>query len=694
MDKAKLWETHYDNNRCPCFITDRTTVEILYCNPAFLQLFNKDKSMIGSNFYDIVSLSDTHLEDSLPDWKNQDYYETETYNETLNMRFLLKATYDKVDDTIFCTLIPTELDLEANYEFEKAMTRCVEIFDNKKANSHTMEDFSLLLADFYDSEVAYVYHFDQKNKKVVCVAHYTSQDYQQNGGSTSSMGMDSIIRWFQDDTTPTIIIADIEHKKTAIHPVLQDIIETFQVRNVVFHKVEDGKGNFVGMVGVTNRRDTSKLFDRRLISTVARFVAQDVVNGLSNATEQQQENRDTLTGLFNRDGYSLILKQVWADKPKTLGVISANVNGLKVINENLGIHGGDEAIKSSAKYLTEHFGYLFFRMSGDEFLGIAPNIDSHSFNEQVVELYKKMKQEENYDFSFGHAFGSGNIDLTKLTLEADTVMYINKQEYYSSTQRSFDNLRDSMLAQLLSYLADDEFMVYLQPQVRLEDGSIYGAEALIRRFDKVNQKMVFPDQFIPLYEQKSIIRHVDMFVVETVCKLIETWSKKHKTFPISVNLSRVTLLEYGIVDNIVAICDKYNVPHHLLVIEVTERVGLVENNVASELIRNFKDHGFHISLDDFGCAYSNIVTLAQIDVDEVKIDKSLVDDLTTNKKNRILVKNVLSMCNELENTATLAEGIEEEEQAKQLHQLGCQLGQGYFYSRPIPVADFEEQYLK
>lgn len=422
----------------------------------------------------------------------------------------------------------------------------------------------------------------------------------------------------------------------------------------------------------------------------------ELTNNISDKLSEalfQIHHRDALTGCYNRAGYSTEMDVIMNPRPTSLGVISVNINGLKHINENLGITAGDKHILGAAVRLKEHFGYEFFRMSGDEFVGIAPNVENAAFETQVDTLHTAMRQDENHDFSMGHAWGNKNFDLWKLMQEADTLMYINKQEYYASTKREFNQVDDGLLSDLLSYLADGEFMIYLQPQVKLKDGSLHGAEALIRRFDKTNQKMVFPDQFIPLYEMKSIIRHVDMFVLETVCSLLSAWTKEGKAIPISVNLSRVTLLEHGIVTSIVEICDRYQVPHNLVVIEVTERVGLIENNVASALITAFKDHGFNISLDDFGCAYSNIVTLAQIEVDEVKIDKSLVDDLTTNNKNHILVKNVLSMCNELEGASTLAEGIEDEHQAKLLKELGCHLGQGYFYSRPIPVPEFVEKYL-
>lgn len=407
----------------------------------------------------------------------------------------------------------------------------------------------------------------------------------------------------------------------------------------------------------------------------------------------QLHYKDSLTGLLNRAGFSTRVEELMRLTPTSIGVISININGLKHINDASGMLSGDEHIKTTTARLIDHFGYEFFRMSGDELVAIAPEIEQDKFEQKVNQMHRAMKVTSNYDFSFGHAWGQGGYNVWKLMQEAENIMIINKQEYYANSGKSFDSGDNSLLSNLMSYIADGEFLVYLQPQVHLKNSTIYGAEALIRRFDKKNEKMVFPDQFISLYEKNSIIRHVDMYVVEEVCKLLQSWDKLWKAIPISVNLSRVTLQEYGIVDSIVTMCDKYNIPHKYLVIEVTERVGLVENNVASSLIQQFKNHGFHISLDDFGCAYSNIVTLAQIEVDEVKIDKSLVDDLTISKKNHVLVKNVLSMCNELENTTTLAEGIETIEQAELLLDLGCKLGQGYYYSRPIPVEDFISKYM-
>lgn len=423
------------------------------------------------------------------------------------------------------------------------------------------------------------------------------------------------------------------------------------------------------------------------------FICTALISGKLTKELIALNSTDKLTGLQNRLGFSEKVSNIKENPPKTIGIVSVTVNGLKSLNEKGGITAGDKHIVKSVDILSNHFGYEFFRMSGSELTGIAENIDIEEFESKIKQLHKAMKVTENYDFTVGHSSATKGYNIWGLIKESESVMHINRQEYYSVKHKNLGGVDNEVLDSLLRHLANEEFMVYLQPQVHLKDSSLYGAEALIRRIDKTNDKMIPPDEFITLYENNSVIRHIDLFVVEIICSLLQQLVSQNKAMPISVNLSRVTLQEYGIVETIVALCDKYKVPYKYLVIEVTERVGLVENNVASGLIQQFKNYGFHISLDDFGCAYSNIITLAQIEVDEIKIDKSLLDNVVTSEKNKVLLQNVLTMCNQLEDTVTLAEGIESEEQAKLLEKMGCVLGQGYYYSRPMCIADFLDKYI-
>lgn len=673
------------NNKYPCYIREKDSFEIKYANDEFFKVFECDESIYGKKITDIIKIDHNSVHEIKDSAMTQNSWEFKFFHHPTSKNYSGTSTILSDESTVFCEY-KVYKDKELENKFEQAMARCMDIYQQ---TTDVLVSFMELLCEYYVCDRAFVYGFNKETTTFNCVSSWSNDGHEATKVITKEQHSNFLIKWITNENESGIVIID---NQTNENTILSKVLKFFQIENTILCAVLDVNNEVIGLVGLSNFPNFENFFDRRLINTIARFVANNVSKALINETLFREEHRDTLTGLYNRVGYSRRLNNLQEKPPKSVGIIFANINGLKYVNENYGTNEGDELVKFTARQLKDYFKFEFFRMSGDEFIGLALDIEKTLFESKVTTFYKTMRDNQNHDVSVGHAWGNGCYSLLKLIQEAENIMYINKQEYYHSSDRP--NIgNDHVLTELLEHLENRDFIIYLQPQVNLDDGSLYGAEALIRRYDRTNDKLIYPDQFIPLYEQKSIIRHIDLFVIEEVSKILQQWGKEGMYIPISINLSRVTLQEFGIVDTIVEICDRYQVPHEYLVIEVTERVGLVENNVASTLIQQFKDNGFNISLDDFGSAYSNIVTLAQIEVDEVKLDKSLVDELTTSKKNHTLVKNVLSMCNELDKTSTLAEGIEDAEQAKLLHELGCHLGQGYFYSRPIPVDEFKRTYI-
>ncbi len=677
-----------------CFVSDIDSFEILYLNPAMEQLLGERENILGMKFNDVIKNEKPIIDDSFVfDWNSSNIFEHKVTDTSLNQTFNVYHIKITLNDKSYILIKYEPIDYELSEctnNFETSMSRCISAL--QKEGDEKTKALLQILGEYYDADRANVYLIDKEKQKMPNMAFWKKDDSTPfRSDLTEKLNLDVLLNWFDHRNEVGIIEASRKLKSFDVNSSEANFLNTYEIDDIVISIIENEHKESIAIVCASNRNNPRS--DLRLIHAITTFIEKDINQNDLKYTVQQINEIDMLTGFFSRVAYSQKIDELQSNPPKSLGLVFTNINGLKNINSEFGYAKGDSYIKQSATYLQDHFKNNFYRISGDEFIAFLYDIDKEDFESQVSCLLDQMKSDENTSFALGYAYADGRVNIDNLIKEADTAMYINKQEYYHTSDRSFSDINDTTLSDLLQYLANEEFMIYLQPQIKLSDSSLYGAEALIRRYDKTNQKMVFPDQFISLYEKKSVIRHVDIFVLEQVCKLLVEWDKKNTAIPISVNLSRVTLQEYGIVDTIAKICDKYKVPRHLLVIEVTERVGLIENNVASSLIKDFKDRGFKISLDDFGCAYSNIVTLAQIEVDEVKIDKSLVDDLTTSKKNYVLVKNVLAMCNELEGTSTLAEGIEDKEQADALKELGCHLAQGYFYSRPIPVDEFCEKYI-
>ncbi|MFI3249467.1 MAG: EAL domain-containing protein [Eubacteriales bacterium] len=699
MYENQHWEILFERHTEPCFLVDSESHEILYTNDKMQLLLGDDSDVVGKLFHQVIKnerlCADGSTEEIPPDfdWSDSKVLQRQIYDSTLNLHFdvtILLLDY-KDKPILFMKCIPDVDSTGASFSFEQAMTDCIAIMqeDEKKRIPYLLG----VLGKFYDADKTYLYRVDRDTMHLPCINFWKKdREISVSPDLSLKMDMERLLNWLKTRDDSGMLESALLHSDTELKTTGDELLQAYHLNNIVMSVVEDSKKEAVALLIVSNRKNIHA--DFRLLQAVSKFVERDITHSQIKDSICQETDLDILTGFHTRVNYANCVEQLQNHPSKSLGVILANVNGLKMVNSEFGYTKGDYIIKKSAEIIKEHFGINFYRIAGDEFVAFFPDVDKEEFENSSYALQSKLKESTQNFFALGHAWNSGKYDVLEMIQEADTVMYINKQDYYHNSNLTFHDINDNTLSDLLSFLEAEEFMIYLQPQVRLEDGSLHGAEALIRRYDKKNKKMVFPDQFISLYEKKSIIRHVDIFVVEQVCKLLVEWKKEGKSLPISVNLSRVTLLEYGIVKTIADICDLYDVPRNLLLIEVTERVGLIENDVASSLIVDFITHGFKISLDDFGCAYSNIVTLAQIDVDEVKLDKSLIDNLTMSNKNKILVRNVLRMCNELDDTSTLAEGIENNEQGQLLHELGCELGQGYYYCRPIPVEEFNEKYMK
>ncbi len=692
MRSIPFWKTMLQQHKLPCLIADYESKEVLYCNEELEKLVGRKEKIIGLKFYEVIRnhLNDNHASLS---GKVGEIISRKIFDQELNQEFVATLTLGEYGGRkyIFVKYLSSHYSENPNFDFELAMSRCITILQENPSDKN--ENLLQVVGEFFDAEKAYLFQIHHKERRISCLSYWRqNESLTINPNLGETVDASTLLQWF--DARSEIGMIDLSRSYPNFDPNTYEgkMLEAFSLENVLIALLEDENRQAVGMVLVTNRENMVP--DFRLIHGVARFMENQLTKSESSDAIAQLSQMDTLTGFYSRAVYAQLVDEYQLNPPEQLAVVSANVNGLRKMNSQFGYSKGDAYLKEAAKLLKEHFGTEFYRVSGDEFISFIDDMDKDTVEAKVNQLQEEMRAKEKHIFALGHSYGTGRVDIHKMLREADTMVYINKQEYYHNNEVNFSEMKDSLLSDLLSYLVNKEFMIYLQPQVKLEDRSIYGAEALIRRYDKTNKKMVFPDQFISLYEQRSIIRHVDIFVVEEVCRLLESLRAQGKEIPISVNLSRVTLQEYGIVDTIAKICDRFNVSHDLLILEVTERVGLIENDVPSELVENFKRHGFKISLDDFGCAYSNIITLAQIEVDEVKLDKSLVDHLTTNEKNFILVRNILRMCNELKETSVLAEGIEDETQEKFLHQLGCCFGQGYYYSKPISVPEFCDKYFE
>ena len=236
-------------------------------------------------------------------------------------------------------------------------------------------------------------------------------------------------------------------------------------------------------------------------------------------------------------------------------------------------------------------------------------------------------------------------------------------------------------------LNNHEFVPYIQPKVSFRDGRIVGGEALVRWMSS-DGGMIPPDKFIPLFEQNGFVTNVDFYMLEKICSMLkkrEEWGKRN--VPISVNQSRVHVYDNMYINKLINTFDKYGIDKENIIFELTESAFTENTDEMIVLIKRMKTLGYRISMDDFGCGYSSLNMLNLLPINELKIDKAFLDD--ESPKSRFIIKTIVELAHGL-GISIVCEGVETDEQVRFLRHIGCDVAQGYYYARPMPMNEFEK----
>ena len=239
----------------------------------------------------------------------------------------------------------------------------------------------------------------------------------------------------------------------------------------------------------------------------------------------------------------------------------------------------------------------------------------------------------------------------------------------------------------------EKFTVFFQPKVDMRTGGTVGAEALVRGLDGAGL-VIPPSRFMENMEKSGSIRELDLYVLNQTLAAMENWRRKGlRLLPVSVNFSRYTLFSPSSPGSVLAILSRYpSLPPELVEIEVSEAALDVETGSLKRIMGSFRPFGLRFGLDDFGCRYSNLSLFTNVNFDTVKLDRSLIRDIVGNSTGRALVGDILRLCSG-RNMTCVAEGVEMKAQADALLDEGCLYAQGFYYARPLPAGEFEQNFL-
>ena len=237
--------------------------------------------------------------------------------------------------------------------------------------------------------------------------------------------------------------------------------------------------------------------------------------------------------------------------------------------------------------------------------------------------------------------------------------------------------------------------MFLQPKVHLEDGKLSGAEALVRWVSDSGQTF-YPDQFIPLFERNGFCIQLDIYMVELACRQIRSWIDHGiQPVPISVNQSRTLFFTLDYLEKLTGLLSRYQVDAGMITLEVLEGIALENTDQLNSRIEQLHQLGFRVSMDDFGSGYSSLNTLARLNIDELKLDRAFLMEISggSGERTRLIMEQIIQMVQHL-GISTVVEGVETEENDRMIRDMGCDFGQGYYYSRPIPADEFSKRFMQ
>ena len=421
-------------------------------------------------------------------------------------------------------------------------------------------------------------------------------------------------------------------------------------------------------------------------------------------TLRYQTQYDGLTSLPNGTRFNEVLEdEVVAAQPeqRTMGVLVLDINRFKDVNDTFGHHHGDLLLKDVADRLQRIVPApdIVARLSGDEFAILLLSADETKV-QAVASLIQSALEEPcivdgypvHIDVSMGGSLYPAQAgDAVTLLRRADMALYKVKQAHesyvlFESAFEQYSPHRLTLIAELHHAIASGELRLFYQPKLDLQTRAVCGVEALVR-WQHPSHGLMPPDQFIPLAEQTGLIKPLTKWVLEEAIRQCREWQCAGRKLSVAVNLSACNLRDITLPETIAALLEHYHVPARLLCIELTESVMITNMQRSLDILARIFAQGVYISIDDFGTGYSSLAYLKHLPIDELKIDRSFVQQMNTSQADATIVRSTVNLAHSL-GLRVVAEGVEDLATLELLTAIHCNLAQGYYLSRPIPAREF------
>ena len=409
--------------------------------------------------------------------------------------------------------------------------------------------------------------------------------------------------------------------------------------------------------------------------------------------------RDHLTGLYNREYFYRYAEQFDKHhKDMSMDAIVVDINHFHMINERYGKAYGDQVLTAISGNLREAVGEsggIVCRREADTFLIYCPHRTDYSAILEKASL--GLSSNARVRLRMGvYSDADKGIDierrLDRAKLAADTVRssFTKTIAIYDNTLHESELFAEQLLEDFHEAIKQRQFTVYYQPKFNIQgpEPFLNSAEALVR-WKHPELGMISPGVFIPLFESNGLIQQLDAYVWEETARKIREWKERLGiSVPVSVNVSRVDIFDPDLVDHIERLVQENGLDRRELLLEITESAYTQDSDQLIETVNRLRERGYYIEMDDFGSGYSSLSMISTLPVDALKLDMQFIRNAFKDRKNTRMLEVVIDLAESL-SVPTVAEGVETAEQLLTLKAMGCDIVQGYYFSRPLPAHDFE-----
>lgn len=599
---------------------------------------------------------------------------TERYLESFDMTVRLKAAKMEWQDgkqVILCTILDSDVLLEAKLQKDLA-------------NQEQVEEKLRLSGELYQTVVNQLKTIVFEYNYLQC-SSYTSPLFEEKFGLSQINSIDFTVG---EETKDLIYKEDMDTYKMLFYNRSDDFREITCRLNEVSGKaawyrisiqfIYNEEGDLIRAIGTLKDVD-------------------EIVR--SHEILRYRSEYDVLTNILNVNRFYIDAgRRIVDDENNKYAIISFDIDKFKLINDLFGMKTGDEVLKHVAAVMRERLDEttIFCRVHSDVFF-ICTDYKKRGDIIKLIEKLRKGIYHNDFSFDINTSFGIYlvndrsipiNLMCDRATLAGRTVK-TNAMKFCSFYDEQYraEMLKTKEIEQDMNFaIIDKQFLMYLQPKYDLESGNICGAEVLSRWKHPV-KGLIQPNDFIPLFERNGFILRLDEYMWEEACKTLSNWRDEGKTpIPLSVNISRYHIKNNDLVHVWKRLIKKYDIPTSYLTLEITETF-FYDSDDMYMVLQQLQDMGFQLEVDDFGAGYSSLNMIRQVPVNTIKIDKDFLDKKLATDKGKIVISHTIAMAKDLK-LNVVAEGVETEEHVEFLKSSSCDIAQGYYFAKPMPLEEF------